>query len=166
MSLCPRRDTPARAYTECNADGIRTKKTVNGVTTRYTLNGTQVLAQQTGTDAPIYFTYDANGHPYSMTYSNTKSFYLCNQYGDVLALLNESGDKIAEYTYSLYDDSGITSPLLCALIYGLTMHSGFLSMSVFACRIPSRNFLDRSISVLIAYTLSEPGSWMLLLSFP
>ena len=51
----PRRDTPARAYTECNADGIRTQKTVDGVTTRYTLNGTQVLAQQTGTDAPICF---------------------------------------------------------------------------------------------------------------
>ena len=55
MSLCPRRDTPARAYTECNTDGIRPQKMVNGGTTRYTLSGTQVLAQQTGTDVPIYF---------------------------------------------------------------------------------------------------------------
>ena len=102
MSLRPRRDTPARAYTECNADGIRTRKSVNGGTTRYVVNGTQVLFQQTGISEPIYFEYDANGHPYSMTYSNTKSFYLCNQYGDVLALLNESGDKIAEYTYGPY----------------------------------------------------------------
>ena len=66
------------------------------------VNGTQVLFQQTGISEPIYFDYDANGHPYSMTYSNTKSFYLCNQYGDVLALLNESGDKIVEYTYGPY----------------------------------------------------------------
>ena len=82
-----------------NADGIRTKKTVDGVTTRYTLNGTQVLAQQTGTDAPLYFTYDASGRPYSMTCGGTTVYYLCNLSGDVFALLDADGNRIVEYTY-------------------------------------------------------------------
>ena len=72
---------------------------MDGVTTRYTLNGTQVLAQQTGTDAPIYFTYDANGRPYSMTYGGTTVYYLCNLSGDVFALLDADGKRIVEYTY-------------------------------------------------------------------
>ena len=72
---------------------------MDGVTTRYTLNGTQVLAQQTGTDAPIYFTYDANGRPYSMTCGGTTVYYLCNLSGDVFALLDADGNRIVEYTY-------------------------------------------------------------------
>ena len=72
---------------------------MDGVTTRYTLNGTQVLAQQTGTDAPIYFTYDASGRPYSMTCGGTTVYYLCNLSGDVFALLDADGNRIVEYTY-------------------------------------------------------------------
>ena len=94
----PASDCPG-AGTECNADGIRTQKTVDGVTTRYTLNGTQVLAQQTDTDAPLYFTYDANGRPYSMTCGGTTVYYLCNLSGDVFALLDADGNRIVEYTY-------------------------------------------------------------------
>ena len=72
---------------------------MDGVTTRYTLNGTQVIAQHTGTDAPIYFTYDANGRPYSMTDNGTTVYYLCNLSGDVFALLDADGNCIVEYAY-------------------------------------------------------------------
>ena len=82
-----------------NADGIRTRKSVNSGTTRYVVNGTQVLFQQTGISEPIYFEYDANGHPYSMTYGGTTVYYLCNLSGDVFALLDADGNRIVEYTY-------------------------------------------------------------------
>ncbi len=46
-----------------NADGYRTSKTVNGVKTVYVLDGSKVVMEQTGSNTPIYYTYDAAGQP-------------------------------------------------------------------------------------------------------
>ena len=46
----------------CNADGIRTSKTVNGVEHVYTLNGTQIVSEAWGNNLFIYL-YDESGSP-------------------------------------------------------------------------------------------------------
>ena len=53
------------------------------------------------------FTYDATGSPYSLTYTNGTAdpvvyYYITNLQGDVVSLINASGDEVATYTYDPY----------------------------------------------------------------
>ena len=81
-----------------NDDGIRTGKTVNGVRTDYYLNGTAVIMQKTG-DNVIWYTYDENGLKTGFIYNGTAYYYVYNLQGDVISILNESGDVAARYSY-------------------------------------------------------------------
>ena len=90
-----------------NEDGIRTSKTVNGVTTTYYVNGGQIVAEKTGTRTIVYI-YDATGAPIGMMYRTTSYaegawdvfWYEKNLQGDIIAVYNASGTKVATYTYS------------------------------------------------------------------
>ncbi len=78
-------------------DGIRTSKTVNGTTTKYhVMNGT-LLGQTKGNDT-IVFLYDEKGNKYGFDYNGTKYYYIFNVQGDVIGILNQSGQKIVSYT--------------------------------------------------------------------
>ena len=89
-----------------NDDGIRTSKTVNGVTHTYYLNGTQIVAEEWG-DKLLVYLYDASGAPIGMMYRTTNYavdqwdvfWFEKNLQGDVVAVYNESGTKVATYTY-------------------------------------------------------------------
>ena len=52
------------------------------------------------------FTYDASGNPYALTYTSgttsTTYYYITNLQGDVVSLINASGDEVAAYTYDPY----------------------------------------------------------------
>ena len=55
-------------------------------------------------DREIDFIYDEDGRPYAMVYeSSTKPkcvyYYILNAQGDVVALMNEAGNVVADYTY-------------------------------------------------------------------
>ena len=55
-------------------------------------------------DREIDFIYDEDGRPYAMVYeSSTKPkcvyYYILNVQGDVVALMNEAGNVVADYTY-------------------------------------------------------------------
>ena len=65
----------------CNAEGIRTKKTVNGTATEYFLNGSQILAEKTG-DTVTWFFYDSQGTRIGMVYGSNIYYYLYNLQGD------------------------------------------------------------------------------------
>ena len=90
-----------------NDEGIRTSKTVNGVKHTYYLNGSQIVAEQWSNKLIVYL-YDSTGMPIGMMYRTTS--YAVNQWdvfwyeknlqGDVVAIYNSSGTKVATYTYT------------------------------------------------------------------
>ena len=90
-----------------NDDGIRTSKTADGVTTTYYVNGGQIVAEKTDTRTIVYI-YDASGAPIGMMYRTTSYakdvwdtfWYEKNLQGDIIAIYNASGTKVATYTYS------------------------------------------------------------------
>ena len=92
-----------------NADGIRTSKTVNGTTYNYILNSSQVLAVKWGIYT-VEFVYDEVGAPLGLKYRTTgmaQGVYNCyffekNLQGDIVAIYNSSGTKIATYTYDAW----------------------------------------------------------------
>ena len=93
--------------------GVRSGKTVTTTdastgettTTHYkyiTLSGK--LTRLEYNDREIDFIYDEDGRPYAMVYeSSTKPkcvyYYILNVQGDVVALMNEAGNVVADYTY-------------------------------------------------------------------
>ena len=89
-----------------NDDGIRTSKTVNGVTHTYQLNGNQIISEQWD-DKLVVYIYDASGAPLGMMYRKTSYdiedwntfWFEKNMQGDIIALYNSSGTRVAYYTY-------------------------------------------------------------------
>lgn len=89
-----------------NDDGIRTSKTVNGVVHTYQLNGSQIVAESWG-DKLIVYLYDASGAPIGMMYRTTSYaintfdvfWFEKNLQGDIVAVYNSTGTKVASYNY-------------------------------------------------------------------
>ena len=68
------------------------------------------------------FTYGADGRPMSITYDGTEYYYVLNLQGDVVAILDSSGEMVVEYVYDawgrvlstdgeLEDSLGLHNPL-------------------------------------------------------
>ena len=84
-----------------NADGRRTQKIVDGVTTYYTWIDGLLMRRQTG-DEVLNFAYDANGRAIGFSFAGNHYFYIYNLLGDVVAILDELGNVVAEYAYDAY----------------------------------------------------------------
>jgi RHS repeat-associated protein len=82
-----------------DADGMRAIRTNGAKTYTYTYNGSQ-LVQMTVDGNTLRFTYDAAGTPLTVTYDGETYYYVTNVQGDVVAIVNASGTKLVEYTYS------------------------------------------------------------------
>ena len=104
-----------------DVDGIRDSKTINGVKHEYvTLDG--LIYQEKWGNNTLTFSYDNNDKPYAVKYNNTTYYYVLNQQGDVIRIVDENGTTKAEYTYDAWGnviastgtDSGIgaVNPLL------------------------------------------------------
>lgn len=99
------------AYTySYNANGIRTQKVVNGITHKYTLEGSKILREDrvssNGTDSLIYY-YDLDGIiGFGLKKQGesifTQYYYTKNLQGDITAIYNNSGAKLASYTYDAW----------------------------------------------------------------
>ncbi|WP_243432647.1 hypothetical protein [Lysinibacillus sphaericus] len=66
--------------------------------TYYRYNGlsNQVLFEEDANGAITKaYTYDASGHPLTMTYQGSTYYFLTNYRGDVLAITNTNGDIVA-----------------------------------------------------------------------
>ena len=92
-----------------NHDGIRTQKVkkVNGVvteTTDYILKGKQIAAMKKNTDE-YYFTYDASGKPATVNFNGTNYTYVKNLQGDIVGILDASGNMVVEYKYDAWGDA-------------------------------------------------------------
>ena len=82
-------------------NGLRTSKTVGTKTYTYVYAGGKLLQQTDGTNT-WNFAYAANGNPFSLTYNGTTYYYITNQMGDVMYLVNATGTRVAAYTYDPY----------------------------------------------------------------
>ena len=88
-----------------DADGLRTSKTVNGTKTDYYWLDGVLQGQKTGNEH-IIFLYDENGTAYGMLVDNngTQSYYyyLFNLQGDVVGIMDSTGNTVVEYTYDAW----------------------------------------------------------------
>ena len=93
-------------------NGIRTRKTVNGVMHTYVTQNGKVVRETigSGTTAQILdFIYDESGKPFALVYTNGAAdpvnyYYVLNLQGDVVGLLDETGEEIAVYTYTAWGE--------------------------------------------------------------
>ena len=90
-----------------NADGLRVQKTVNGVATKYTLHGKNIVHMTSGTDE-LHFFYDAQNRPAMVVYNGTAYAYVKSLQGDIVAILDESGNTVVSYGYDAWG-----APLWC-----------------------------------------------------
>ncbi|MBQ8387629.1 MAG: hypothetical protein IJX46_01725 [Clostridia bacterium] len=99
-----------------NADGIRTGMT--GSTTKdFVLDGTRIISETSSRYTMVYL-YDETGSPIGIKYRSMLDaaseyelfFFEKNLQGDVVAIYNESGTKIASYTYDAWGNTTKTRP--------------------------------------------------------
>ena len=93
-----------------NHNGIRTSKTVNGTTIYYEVdeNNNVVKQYELVNDAEtnvIEFVYDSSNSPIYFTYNNATYYYEKNLQGDIVAILDGSGNTVVEYTYDIWGKS-------------------------------------------------------------
>ena len=103
-----------------NEDGLRTSKTFgNGnKVDYYWLDGT--LQAEAGPYHRTTYLYDENGSIYGFLYESEELqgyfFYVFNVQGDVIGIINNSGDMVVEYTYDAWGNvtemTGVLEPTI------------------------------------------------------
>ena len=111
-----------------NADGIRTSKSYYDEVTEYILDGTRIVAEVKGSNVFVYI-YDELGLPVGIKYRAANStayeyfFFEKNLQGDIVAIYNDSGTKIASYVYDAWGNftktqtSGVTYSAADTFVY-------------------------------------------------
>ena len=97
-------DMIAYSYDE---NGLRLQKTVNNVVTDYYYNGNVLIGLTKGTDT-LRFSYDAAGNAAAVDFNGTYYYYLRNGQGDIVKIVDGSGNTVVEYTYDSWG-----KPLSC-----------------------------------------------------
>ena len=107
---------------EYDINGIRSSKTVNGVKHTYTTEGTMILFEEYGSILLAYF-YDEAGMPVGFAYRDSQeasislepweqfTYYLFekNLQGDITAIYDSSGEKVASYVYDAWGNHTVTN---------------------------------------------------------
>ena len=83
-------------------NGIRTSKTVNGTKTNFFTVDGRIISQNDGTNTWC-FQYDEGDDIIGFLYNDAQYYYITNQMGDVIGIINSDGEYIANY---IYDDWG------------------------------------------------------------
>ena len=73
---------------------------------------TPVDGTATTTTETLNFSYDASGVPMAVNYGGTDYYYVTNIQGDVMAILNTSGNAVVEYTYDAWGNIHTTTGTL------------------------------------------------------
>ena len=88
-----------------NSSGLRVQKkvTANGKTevTDYTLHGKLVTHMTVGNDK-LHFFYDAQSRPTKVNFNGTTYTYLHNLQGDVVGIIDNTGNLVVEYKYDAW----------------------------------------------------------------
>lgn len=92
--------TTAVDYTY-DLSGLRTSKTVGDVIHNYLYAGSKLMRETYGSNTLDFF-YDANGTPYALKYNGTVYYHVTNLQGDVIRIVDASGNTVASYEYDPY----------------------------------------------------------------
>ena len=84
-----------------DANGLRASKTDGGIVYRYYYAGEKLIRMTWGANIVDLF-YDVNGTPYAMKRNGFVYYYITNLQGDVLKLVDASGNVVASYEYDPY----------------------------------------------------------------
>ncbi len=87
-------DMIAYSYDE---NGLRLQKTVNDVVTDYYYNGKVLIGLVKGNDT-LRFSYDAAGLAQAVNFNGTYYYYLRNGQGDIVKIIDGSGNTVVEYS--------------------------------------------------------------------
>ena len=102
-----------------NSDGIRTSKTVDGIKHEYILDGSRIVAEkwvENHIEFVMVFLYDDTNSPIGFLLRTDSAahndynayFYEKNFFGDVMAIYDDSGTKVAEYSYDAFGHCRMT----------------------------------------------------------
>ncbi len=83
-----------------NADGRRVSKAVGGVTYNYVYAGS-TLTDVTWGNNSLHFVYDALGAS-AVVYNGTTYYYLRNAQGDIVGIVDTSGNTVVSYAYDAW----------------------------------------------------------------
>jgi len=83
------------------ADGRRTQKTVGSTVYNYYYADGLLIRQTWGTNY-MDFLYDESGSAYSFIYNGTQYYYVKNLQGDVMRIVDTSGNVVANYYYDVW----------------------------------------------------------------
>lgn len=84
-----------------DTNGLRTSKKVGSVTHKYLYASGKLMRETYGGNTLDFF-YDANGTPYALKYNGTVYYYVTNLQGDVIRVVDASGNTVASYDYDPY----------------------------------------------------------------
>jgi RHS repeat-associated protein len=98
-----------------NDSGIRTSKTVNATTTNYTLSGSKIYRQTDGTNTLEFF-YDESGQLLGFTTAGVKYWYVRNLQGDIIGIIDDSGNQVVSYSYDAWGNLLSTTGSLASTI--------------------------------------------------
>jgi len=88
-----------------NDANLRISKTVNSVLTSYTYEGDRLVMEQSGTKTK-WFLYDEAGLLIGFSYQNGSSinryFYIRDQLGHILGIVDGTGEVVVRYTYDAW----------------------------------------------------------------
>ena len=89
-----------------DANGMRTQRTNGSTTYSYVYNGNQLSQMTVGSNTLSF--YYASGTPMAVLYNGEYYYYVTNQQGDVVAILDNSGTAVVEYAYGAWGDVRLT----------------------------------------------------------
>lgn len=103
-----------------DSKGIRMEKKTGNASTYFYLNGKTIVGQICGTDR-FDFLYDESKNLIGFLYNGQKYFYLQNKQNDIVAIVDNSGSPVVNYTYdswgktitisgSMKDTLGVKNP--------------------------------------------------------
>ena len=94
--------------------GIRVYKNINGNETKYYLNGSTIQTEITnfgGATRRIDYIYDEAGSIYGFSVDNKDYYYYVkNLQGDIIGILDKSGNLLVEYVYDAYGVPTVSFP--------------------------------------------------------
>ena len=114
----------SRAWTNTyDANGLRTMRVDNAVTEpmtyRYFYNGSllsRMVIEDIDLNINMLFSYGADGRPMVVVYEGIPYYYVTNAQGDVVALLNTSGDVVVQYSYDAWGNPLSTTGSLASTL--------------------------------------------------
>lgn len=89
-----------------DAGGVRQSKTKDGVTTSYFTEGNRIHKEERSDGKTLIYAYDESGIA-SITYNGTLYYVQKNFQGDIVALVDQSGNVVAKYVYDAWGNGKV-----------------------------------------------------------